>query len=176
MGTVALDRQEHLRPRTKTANYQQCFPRHMFAFALCNAGRLQFCARQSQKSIWTYKLTGHVNCIGWRPLRTALLFVSLASMPIPLKSNMRLSCTSFHKRHQKALPSPLLTVAYSTQVKPPAGHHCQWLTLAVQGRDQAVCSIRQRCSQQGHVCGTTTAMRMLRAAQGNRAKGRPSRA
>jgi len=33
---------------------------------------------------WTYKLTGHVHCIGWRPLRTALLFVSLASMPIPL--------------------------------------------------------------------------------------------
>jgi len=36
--------------------------------------------------IWTYKPTGHVHCIGWPPLslRTALLFVSLASMPIPL--------------------------------------------------------------------------------------------
>jgi len=30
---------------------------------------------------WAYKLAGHVHCIGWRPLRTALLFVSLASMP-----------------------------------------------------------------------------------------------
>jgi len=33
---------------------------------------------------WTYKLAGHVHCIGWRPLRTALLFFSVASMLILL--------------------------------------------------------------------------------------------
>jgi len=33
---------------------------------------------------WIYKLTGHVHCIGWRPLGTAQPIFSLASMSIPL--------------------------------------------------------------------------------------------
>jgi len=42
---------------------------------------------------WAYKLAGHAHCIGWRPLRTALLFFSLASVPIPLTCNsVRCSC------------------------------------------------------------------------------------
>jgi len=36
---------------------------------------------------YTYKLTGHVHCIGWRPLRTAQPFFSLASMSSPLTNS-----------------------------------------------------------------------------------------